>query len=142
MGSHFKASIVNMKIFLLAFTLAMHSFQGGTAKKLSCLQCESMVGAESAECAEGTAKGKECPGIADGCIVIAGSGEFAGQSATTWTRACCVGNETALGSCSEFHQNQDQMGVSNADSASTLTNYGVTQTTATQWTQGAALGPL
>merc|ERR1712203_750076 len=93
--SYFKASTVNMKIFLLAFTLVMLSIQGSEAKRLSCLQCESMVGAESAECVDGTVEGKECPlGMADGCIVIAATGEAAGQSYTTWSRQCCVGNET------------------------------------------------
>merc|ERR1712227_195197 len=93
MGSHFKASTVNMKTFLLAFTLLMLSIQGSEAKRLSCLQCESMVGAESAECVDGT-------------------GEAAGQSYTSWTRTCCVGNETTLASCSDFHQDQDLQGVS------------------------------
>merc|ERR1712211_92434 len=111
MGSHFKASTVNMKIFLLAFTLVMLSIQGSEAKRLSCLQCESAVGSESSECVDGTVEGKECPlGMADGCIVIAATGEAAGQSYTSWTRTCCVGNETTLASCSDFHQ--DLQGVS------------------------------
>merc|ERR1711872_408904 len=70
MGSHFKALTVNMKTFLLAFTLLMLGVHRSKADKVtSCLQCQSVTGMEDSECIDGTAKGTACATDAVGCYV-------------------------------------------------------------------------
>merc|ERR1711953_236223 len=94
MGSHFKASSVNMKTFLLAFTLLMLALHGSKADKVtSCLQCTSITGvSEDSECIKGTAKGTPCGAEMDGCFVNVVHAEAAGVETTTWTRNCCAGD--------------------------------------------------
>merc|ERR1712004_948407 len=119
---------VNMKTFLVAFTLLMLSLHGNQADKgttpstptptntsigssvTSCLKCNSM---EDPECIEGTGKGTEC-GMwnqirpHEGCVVTRFQGEYDGVEVTFWERECCMTESSApddgvLGSCTEFH---------------------------------------
>merc|ERR1712130_905347 len=50
---------------------------------------------------------------ADGCYVLASTGEAGGQSVTTWARGCCSGTSTTPGvGCSNIHESQDVAGAS------------------------------
>merc|ERR1712180_40652 len=110
MGSHFKALTVNMKTFLLAFTLLMLGLYGSKADKVtSCLQCQSVTGvSQDSECMEGTGKGTACGTDAVGCFarVVASSG--GGVDVTTWNRGCC----TVDAQCTEMHEEAEVGGVS------------------------------
>merc|ERR1712126_349023 len=107
MGSHFKASTVNMKTFLLAFTLLMLGLHGSKADKVtSCLQCQSVPEMEDSECIEGTGKGTACGTDAVGCYVnvaAASATVTPDLVVTTWARGCCLANS---GLCTEIHEEQ------------------------------------
>ena len=93
-----------MKTFLLSLTLVLLTLQGSKAANVtSCLQCQT----PDAGCAEGTGTGSPCGGKADGCFVVASTGEAEGQSYTAWVRGCCFAS-----SCNEIHESQDVGGVS------------------------------
>merc|ERR1711988_57455 len=109
MGSHFKALTVNMKTFLLAFTLLTLGLHGSKADKVtSCLQCQSVTGAEDSECIKGTGKGTACGTDAVGCVVNVVSGSAMGVDVETWTRGCC----TVDAQCAEMHEEAEVGGVS------------------------------
>merc|ERR1711988_1880980 len=109
MGSHFKALTVNMKTFLLAFTLLTLCLHGSKADKVtSCLQCLSATGEEDSECIKGTGKGTACGTDAVGCVVNVVSGSAMGVDVETWTRGCC----TVDAQCAEMHEEAEVGGVS------------------------------
>merc|ERR1712080_363534 len=99
-----------MKTFLLSLALVLVTIQGSKAVNVtSCLTCTGIDGA----CAEGTGKGMACARGADGCYVLASTGEGGGQSVTTWARGCCSGTSTTVGmGCSDIHESQDAGGAS------------------------------
>merc|ERR1711962_243890 len=111
MGSHFKALTVNMKTFLLAFTLLMLGLYGSKADKVtSCLQCITVTGvSEDSECIGGTGKGTACGVDAVGCYVQVAAGSTVGVDVATWNRGCCIANS---GLCTEIHEEQEQGGAS------------------------------
>merc|ERR1712209_159164 len=109
MGSHFKALTVNMKTFLLAFTLLTLGLHGSKADKVtSCLQCTSATGAENSDCIKGTGKGTACGTDAVGCVVTVVSGSAMGVDAATWNRGCC----TVDAQCAELHEESEVGDVS------------------------------
>merc|ERR1712088_922284 len=101
---------VNMKTFLLAFTLLMLGLYGSKADKVtSCLQCQSVTGvSQDSECMEGTGKGTACGTDAVGCFaqVVASSG--GGVDVTWGTRGCC----TVDAQCTEMHEESEVGDVS------------------------------
>merc|ERR1711872_467396 len=109
MGSHFKALTVNMKTFLLAFTLLMLGVNGSNADKVtSCLQCQSVTGMEDSECIDGTAKGTACATDAVGCYVQVVAGTAMGVDVANGARGCC----TVDAQCTEMHEEAEVGGVS------------------------------
>merc|ERR1711973_558342 len=125
MGSHFKALTVNMKTFLLPFTLLMLGLHGSKADKVtSCLQCTTVTGVtEDSECIAGTGKGTACGMDAVGCYVnvaAASATVTPDLVVTTWNRGCCTTNSL----CTEIHEEQttasgsihvDQLGCTTND---------------------------
>merc|ERR1712130_33540 len=106
----FLIPIAIMKTFLLSLALVLVTFQGSKAGNVtSCLSCSSHHNSPNPGCVEGTVKGTPCDGGADGCFVLATSGEKDGETRTGWERGCCLGNSTTAGrhgytaECTEIH---------------------------------------
>merc|ERR1711962_544241 len=138
MGSHFKALTVNMKTFLLAFTLLMLDLHGSKANIVpSCLQCITVTGVnEDSECISGEGRGTACEVDAVGCYVQVTAGSV---DVATWNRGCCPANS---GLCTSIHEEQEQGGVSaHVDRIGCTTDDCNTMDPRTPWSSASTLVP-